>query len=96
VEASRRDLSISKEISKIYIVAHDWGGPVAYSYAAAHSHNVCKMIILDTLVPGFGLEEVANFSPNGGINGSLQASFTARDLPQKLIDRKEDVYLNWF
>jgi alpha/beta hydrolase fold len=22
--------------SKIYIVAHDWGGPVAYSYAAAH------------------------------------------------------------
>ena len=22
--------------SKIYLVAHDWGGPVAYSYAAAH------------------------------------------------------------
>ena len=34
---SRRDLSISKEIRKIYIVAHDWGGPVAYSYAVAHS-----------------------------------------------------------
>jgi pimeloyl-ACP methyl ester carboxylesterase len=26
----------------------------------------------------------------------LQASFTARDLPEKLIDGKEDVYLNWF
>jgi pimeloyl-ACP methyl ester carboxylesterase len=54
------------------------------------------MIILDTLLPGFGLEEIANFSQNGGINGSLQASFTARDLPEKLIDGKEDVYLNWF
>jgi len=29
--------------SKIYIVAHDWGGPVAYSYAAAHPENVSKM-----------------------------------------------------
>jgi pimeloyl-ACP methyl ester carboxylesterase len=26
--------------SKIYIVAHDWGGPVAYSYADAHPENV--------------------------------------------------------
>jgi hypothetical protein len=26
----------------------------------------------------------------------LQASFTARDLPEKLIDGREDVYLNWF
>lgn len=82
--------------SKIYIVAHDWGGPVAYSYAAAHSENVRKMIILDTLIPGFGLEEVANFSPKPFPNGSFIASFTARDLPEKLIDGKEDVYLNWF
>jgi pimeloyl-ACP methyl ester carboxylesterase len=51
--------------SKIYIVAHDFGGPVAYSYAAAHHENVSKMIILDTLLPGFGLEEAGNFSPNG-------------------------------
>jgi pimeloyl-ACP methyl ester carboxylesterase len=26
--------------NKIYIVAHDWGGPVAYSYAAAHLQDV--------------------------------------------------------
>jgi pimeloyl-ACP methyl ester carboxylesterase len=78
---------------KIYIVAHDWGGPVAYSYAAAHPEDVRKMIMLDTLLPGFGYEEAGNFSPNGLWHFSFHA---VRDLPEKLIDGKEDVYLNWF
>ena len=79
--------------SKTYIVAHDWGGPVAYSYAAAHPEDVNKMIILDTLLPGFGLEEAGDFSPNGIWHFSFNA---VRDLPEKLIEGKEDVYLNWF
>ena len=33
--------------SKIYLVAHDWGGPVAYSYAAVHPQYVRKMIIVE-------------------------------------------------
>ena len=79
--------------SKIYLVAHDWGGPVAYSYAAAHPQDIQKMVILDTLLPGFGLEEGANFSPNGIWHPSFHA---VRDLPEKLIDGQEDIYLNWF
>ncbi|MGB9169294.1 MAG: alpha/beta hydrolase [Nitrososphaeraceae archaeon] len=79
--------------SKIYLVAHDWGGPVAYSYAAAHPQDVRKMVIIDTLLPGFGVEEAANFSPNGLWHLSFHA---VRDLPEKLIDGKEDIYLNWF
>jgi pimeloyl-ACP methyl ester carboxylesterase len=39
------------------------------------------------------LEEAANFSPNGFWHPSFHA---VRDLPEKLIDGKEDVYLNWF
>ena len=79
--------------TKIYIVAHDWGGPVAYSYAAAHPEDVKKMIILDTILPGFGWEEAGNFSPNGIWHFSFHA---VRDLPEKLIEGQEDVYLNWF
>ena len=79
--------------SKIYVVAHDWGGPVAYSYAAAHPGDIKKMVILDTLLPGFGFEEAGNFSPNGIWHFSFHA---VRDLPEKLIEGKEDVYLNWF
>ena len=47
--------------SKICLVAHDWWGPVAYSYAAAYPEDVRKMIILDTLLPGFGFGEAGNF-----------------------------------
>jgi pimeloyl-ACP methyl ester carboxylesterase len=76
-----------------YIVAHDWGGPVAYSYASEHPEKVKKMIILDTLLPGFGWEEAGNFSPNGIWHFSFHA---VRDLPEKLVEGKEDIYLNWF
>jgi pimeloyl-ACP methyl ester carboxylesterase len=79
--------------SKIYLVAHDWGSAVAYSYAAAHPEGVNKMVILDIVLPGFGLEESANLSPNGLWHLSFHA---VRDLPEKLIEGKEDTYLNWF
>ena len=79
--------------NKIYLVAHDLGGPVAYSYAATHPQGIHKMIIIDTLLPGFGLEEAGNFSPNGLWHFSFHA---VRDLPEKLIEGKEDIYLNWF
>jgi len=79
--------------SKIYLVAHDWASAVAYSYAAAHPEGVNKMVILDIVLPGFGLEEAANFSPNGLWHLSFH---TVRDLPEKLIEGKEDIYLNWF
>ena len=79
--------------SKIYLVAHDWGAAVAYSYAAAHSQDIQKMIIVDVPLPGFGIEEAANFSPNGIWHLSFHV---VRDLPEKLIEGKEDTYLNWF
>ena len=79
--------------SKIYLVAHDWGAAVAYSYATAHPEDVNKMVILDIFLPGFGYEEAANFSPNGIWHLSFHA---VRDLPEKLIEGKEDTYLNWF
>jgi len=77
----------------VYIVAHDWGGPVAYSYAAEYPEKVKKMIMLDTLLPGFGWEEAGNFSPDGIWHFSFHA---VRDLPEKLVEGKEDIYLNWF
>jgi pimeloyl-ACP methyl ester carboxylesterase len=79
--------------SKLYLVAHDWGRPVVYSYAAAHSQDIQKMVILYTLLPEFEVEEAANFSPNEIWNLSFHA---VRDLPEKSIDGQEDIYLNWF
>ncbi|HJT86159.1 MAG TPA: hypothetical protein VJ697_16890 [Nitrososphaeraceae archaeon] len=79
--------------SKIYLVAHDWEGPDGYSYAVVNTHDVLKMIIIDVPLPDFGVEQAANFTPNGFWHLSFHA---VRDLPEKLIDGNEDIYLNWF
>jgi len=64
-----------------------------YSYTAAHPQDVHKMVLLDTLLHGFGFEDLGNFSPNGLWHFSFHV---VRDLPEKLIEGKEDIYLNWF
>lgn len=78
---------------KIYLVGHDFGALVAYAYSAEHRESVNKMIILDITLPGFGLEEAGDYTPYGLWHLSFQS---VRDLPEKLIEGKEDVYLNWF
>jgi len=78
--------------SKIYLVAHDWGGAVAYSYAAEHPEGVKKMVILDNFLPGFGYEEAANFSPNVIWHFSFH---NVRDLPEALIAAQEKLYLSY-
>ena len=51
------------------------------------------MVIFDTLLPGFGIEEAANFSLNGLWHPSFHA---VRDLPEKLIDGQEESTLIGF
>ena len=77
----------------IRLVGHDWGGPVAYAYAAAHPATVSHLAILDVAVPGFGLEERPTLGPKGG---AWQLAFHAlRDLPEMLVAGRERAYLSW-
>src|SRR5258707_14621333 len=43
---------------RIFLVGHDWGGPVAYAYAAAHRAEVRRLVILDVPIPAAGLEQI--------------------------------------
>lgn len=38
---------------QIFLVGHDIGAQVAYSYAAAHPEDVRKLVIMDYIFPGF-------------------------------------------
>ena len=58
-----------------------------------HIQDILKMIIVDVPLPGFEVEEAANFTSNVFWHLSFH---TVRDLPEKLIDGNEDIYLNWF
>lgn len=79
---------------KIFLVGHDWGGPVAYAYACAHPGDVRKLVILDVAIPGAGLEKIPQATRRGGIWHI--AFHNVRDLPEALIAGRERTYLSWF
>ncbi|SAL03153.1 alpha/beta hydrolase [Caballeronia calidae] len=69
-----------------YVVAHDWGGPVAYALAAQHRDAVRAMAVLDAPVIGDG----------SALNGIPRWHFGFHgepDLPESLVAGREDVYL---
>lgn len=79
---------------RIFLVGHDWGGPVAYAYASAHPADVRRLAILDVAIPGSGLESVIGLSRGGGL---WHIPFHAvRDLPEALVAGRERTYLTWF
>jgi pimeloyl-ACP methyl ester carboxylesterase len=78
------------EFNKILLVAHDIGGQTAYSYAATHSNNVSKLVIMDYIFAGF-------LPPEFGQNGPWWFAFhQTPNLPEALVQDKEREYLSWF
>ncbi len=78
-------------IDRYYLIAHDWGGPVAFALAATYSQHVRKLVMLDTAVPGDGS---GTFSQHG--RRWHHAFHQTADLPESLVAGREDVYLGWF
>jgi pimeloyl-ACP methyl ester carboxylesterase len=73
----------------IFLVGHDWGAQVAYSYAAAHPNEVRRLVILDITVPGIG--------PGQNITSLWWFQFhMVRDIPEMLTEGHEREYLTWF
>jgi pimeloyl-ACP methyl ester carboxylesterase len=81
-------------VERIHLVGHDWGGVVAYAYAAAHPGDVRSLAVLDVAIPGAGLEQIPQASPTRGL---WHISFHGvRDLPEALVSGRERTYLTWF
>lgn len=79
---------------KVFLVGHDWGGPVAYAYACAHPDDVRKLVILDVTIPGEGWENIRQINRRGGV--WHLAFHNVRDLPEALVVGRERTYLSWF
>jgi pimeloyl-ACP methyl ester carboxylesterase len=71
---------------RINLVGQDWGGPVAYAYACAHPDEVRRLVMVETSIPGHGLDPVAWHILFHGV----------RDLPELLVAGREREYLTWF
>jgi pimeloyl-ACP methyl ester carboxylesterase len=74
----------------IFLVAHDIGTQIAYSYAAAHPTEVKKLVVMDFTIPGFA-------PPGPPPPGAWWPSFhQTPDIPEALVQGKELIYLSWF
>jgi pimeloyl-ACP methyl ester carboxylesterase len=72
----------------IFLVGHDWGTQVAYSYAAAHPTEVKRLAVMELTIPGF--------APPGRPPLWWGIFHQTRDVPEALVQGKEMIYLAWF
>src|SRR5215467_12501800 len=72
----------------IFLVGHDIGGQIAYSYAAAHPTEVKRLVVSDLTFPGF--------APPGRMTPWWFAFHQTPDIPEALVQGKELLYLSWF
>jgi pimeloyl-ACP methyl ester carboxylesterase len=49
----------------INLVGHDIGAMVAYAYAAIHPETVQRLVLAESLLPGFGLEDKMDVAKGG-------------------------------
>ena len=78
-------------IEEFFLAGHDWGGPVAYSLAAHHPRAVRRLAIVDVTIPGDGSPDISQ----GGKRWH-HAFHQTLDMPEQLIQGREDIYLGWF
>ncbi len=79
---------------EIYLAGHDWGGAVAYAYAAQFRSSVKRLAVIEMLVPGFGWEQLLTPSPHGWV--WHMAFHAVPDVPEMLTAGKERAYMSFF
>jgi pimeloyl-ACP methyl ester carboxylesterase len=81
---------------KFHIVGEDWGAAASYQVAARHSSRVQSLVFQEMLLPGFGLEEWAQFNPQRPETHLWHVAFYhVRDVPELLITGREREYFTW-
>ena len=74
-----------------YLAGHDWGGAVAFALAANDPAAVRRLAIVDMAIPKGDVGSVNQ----GGRRWHHRFHHTP-ELPEALIDGREDIYLRWF
>ncbi len=74
---------------RMFVVGHDWGGPIAFALAAQHRDAVRRMAIFDVPVPGDGTPVMFNNRWHHGLHWEI-------DFPEELTAGREEVYLGFF
>ena len=76
------------------VVGHDNGALVAYAVAALARDRVKALVLLDAVLPGYGLEDLVRLSADGW--GIWHFPFHASPMGEFLIQGREREYMTWF
>ena len=77
-------------LERLAVIGHDWGGPVAFAFTAAHRQAVTHFGLLDVVIPG-GPVDIAQDGRRWH-----HAFHHVADLPEFLTAGREREYLKWF
>lgn len=88
------DVVASLGFDRIHLVGHDIGGMVAYAYAAQWPEQVSRLVMIEMLLPGFGLEAMYAIRQPGRF--AHMPFFMTDDLPEWMLAGREAPFLDWF
>ncbi len=77
------------------VAGHDWGGAVGYYLTAAYPGLVSHFAAIETVLPGFGLAELADISL-GQQHAWWMSLATMLDVPEWLLAGREREFLAYF
>jgi pimeloyl-ACP methyl ester carboxylesterase len=87
-------------LERILLVGHDFGAHTAYAYTGAHPESVRRLVILDTILAGFGYEQAMQhpFATDGLGRAVWHIGFidSPYGIPEALIRGRERMFLSWF
>jgi pimeloyl-ACP methyl ester carboxylesterase len=75
------------------VIGHDIGGMVALSWGRRRPDEVVRLAIVDTALPGLGLDEVMNVARGGRWHHGF---FMTPDVPAMLVAGTEDEFFAWW
>ncbi|MER5199811.1 alpha/beta fold hydrolase [Streptomyces sp. NPDC002755] len=75
---------------RAHLVAYDVSGRSGYVYAVEHPEALGKLVLMETLIPGFGLEAAMDVANGGSYHFGLHANV---DLAEALVRGKERFYI---
>jgi pimeloyl-ACP methyl ester carboxylesterase len=87
LRALLRELKLQGPVN---LVAYDITGRVGYAWAADHPSEIERLVLFETLIPGFGLEQAMNVATGGSYHFGF---FANPDIAEFLVRGQEREYL---
>lgn len=75
------------------VIGHDIGGMVAFSWGRMHPEEVARLVVVDTGLPGLGLERAMDVARGGRWHHGF---FMTPDVPAMLVAGTEDEFFAWW